>query len=136
MSFLVDTNVISEIRKGQGANPGVRRWWTGAEESEIFLSVLVVGEICRGIEKIRPKDRNRAAVLENWLQVLQREFGDRLLPVDLKVEHAWGSMSQGKTLPVVDGLLAATAVAANLTLVTRNTRNMKHLGVSLLNPFS
>lgn len=135
MSFLLDTNVISEARKGSAANPTVMRWWNSTREEDLFLSVLVLGEIRRGIEKIRIRDRNRAQRLENWLQSLATTFSDRLLPVDLKTANAWGSFGIERTLPLIDSLLAATAVANNLTLVSRNTTDMKDCGVRLLNPF-
>lgn len=135
MSFLIDTNVISEVRKGSAANPTVMRWWESIRENELFLSVLVLGEIRRGIEKIRPTQRNKAEMLENWLNFLTSTFSGKLLPIDLETANVWGSIGIDRTLPLIDSLLAATAVANNLTLVTRNTADMEHCGVRLLNPF-
>jgi len=135
LSFLIDTNVISEVRKGRAANPTVLRWWKSTREEDLFLSVLVLGEIRRGIEKIRIRDRIRAQRLESWLQSLANTFSDKLLPVDLKTAITWGSFGVERTLPMIDSLLAATAVANNLTLVSRNTADMKDCGVRLLNPF-
>lgn len=135
MSFLIDTNVIYEVRKGSAANPTVMRWWESIRENELFLSVLVLGEIRRGIEKIRPTQRNKAEMLENWLNFLTSTFSGKLLPIDLETANVWGSIGIDRTLPLIDSLLAATAVANNLTLVTRNTADMEHCGVRLLNPF-
>lgn len=132
---MIDTNVISEIRKGGDANPQVLRWWKSTRENELFLSILVLGEIRRGIEKIRPIHRNKAEMLENWLKLLTSTFSGKLLPIDLGTANVWGSIGIDRTLPLIDSLLAATAVANNLTLVTRNTADMEHLGVHLLNPF-
>lgn len=111
------------------------RWWESIRENELFLSVLVLGEIRRGIEKIRPTQRNKAEMLENWLNFLTSTFSGKLLPIDLETANVWGSIGIDRTLPLIDSLLAATAVANNLTLVTRNTADMEHCGVRLLNPF-
>jgi predicted nucleic acid-binding protein len=133
--FLLDTNVISELRKGSKCDPAVARWCRGVREDEIFLSVLVIGEIRQGIERLRPRNSRHTQVLENWLAELLESFGDRILLVDERTAQHWGRFNARETFPVIDSLLAATAAAHNLTLVTRNIRDIERSGVRCLNPF-
>jgi predicted nucleic acid-binding protein len=133
--FLLDTNVISELRKGSKCDPAVARWYRGVREDEIFLSVLVIGEIRQGIKRLRPRISRHAQVLENWLAELLESFGDRILLVDERTAQYWGRFNARETFPVIDSLLAATAAAHNLTLVTRNIRDIERSGVRCLNPF-
>jgi toxin FitB len=133
--FLLDTNVLSELRKDVRANVNVQRWWGSVDESSIFLSVLVTGEIRRGIEAIRRRDPRAATILERWLETLVQAHSDRVLPVDAATADQWGKLDAQGSLPVVDGLLAATARVHDLTLVTRNVRDVARSGVDLLNPF-
>ena len=135
MSYLVDTNVLSEIRKGKRADPAVWGWWNSTEDSDLFLSVMVLGEVRRGVEKLRRKDQERAQALESWMKKVVSGFDERVLPVDRKIADTWGAMGVERTLPMVDSLVAATAVAYNLILVTRNTKDMQDSGARLLNPF-
>jgi len=135
MSFLVDTNVISEVRKGKRCDPGVAAWYEGVTDNDLFLSTLVLGEIREGVELARPRDPRKAAALEKWLSTIASAYGDRVLGVDNTVAERWGRMNAIRTIPVVDGLLAATAVAHDLTLVTRNSRHVADLGAKVLNPF-
>jgi hypothetical protein len=134
--FLIDTNVLSELRKGARADVNVRRWFEGVDEDSIFLSVLVTGEIRRGIEAIRKRDPRAAATLERWLGNVVEAHSDRVLPVDAATADEWGRLDARGTLPVVDGLLAATARVRDLTLVTRNVRDVVRTGVDVLDPFS
>jgi hypothetical protein len=106
---LVDTNVISELRKGERADAGVTRWFANVDDDAVYLSVLVIGELRKGIESLRRRDGRSAAVLEAWLQRVLADHGTRLL--------------------------AATAHVHGLTLVTRNTSDMARTGVPVLNPF-
>ena len=101
----------------------------------MFVSVLTLGEIRKGIESLRPKDAAQAAALELWCQRVAAAFSGRLLPVDATVADAWGRMNARSPLPAIDGLLAATAHTHGLTLVTRNVRDFGRAGVALLNPF-
>jgi predicted nucleic acid-binding protein len=133
--FLLDTNIISELHKGARCDPAVARWYRGVREDEIFLSVLVIGEIRQGIERLRPRNARHAHLLENWLAELLESFGNRILPVDERTSQHWGRLNARGTFPVIDALLAATAIAYNLTLVTRNTRDIECGGVRCLNPF-
>ncbi len=136
MSYLLDTNVVSELRKGPRCNRGVAEWVGGMEDGDLFLSVLVVGEIRSGIERIRRRDGRGVAALEGWLSALLASHEARILPVDQRVAEEWGRLAARRTLSVVDGLLAATALAHGLTLVTRNTRDVAGTGAAVLNPFS
>jgi predicted nucleic acid-binding protein len=136
VSFLIDTNIISEIRKGARCDPGVARWWAGVAEGDLWLSALILGEIRKGVELARRRDPDKAAVLEAWLAEVVSGFGDRVLPVDATVAGEWGRMSAIRPVPVIDALLAATAKANGLTLVTRNEADVAGLGVEVLNPFA
>lgn len=136
MSFLIDTNIISEVRKGARCNPGVARWWADVAEGDLWLSTLILGEIRKGVELARRRDQDKAAVLEAWLGEVVAGFGDRLLPVDAAVSDEWGRISAIRPVPVIDALLAATAKAHGLTLVTRNEADVAGLGVQVLNPFA
>lgn len=134
MSFLVDTNVWSELRKRR-RDHGVAAWFAGVADEDIFLSVLVAGEIRRGVEKVRARDPRQAASLERWLLGVLRDCAERILPVSQEVADEWGRLSSRRTLPAIDGLLAATARVHGLTLVTRNVRQLAGTGIPLLNPF-
>lgn len=135
MSYLIDTNIISEVRKGDRCDPNVSAWYASIAEDELFLSTLVLGEIRKGVELARSRDPDKAAALERWLGQVEVAFGGRVLGIDNLVADRWGRMSAVRPIPVIDGLLAATAVTNDLTLVTRNDRNIAGLGVMVLNPF-
>ena len=135
MSVLLDTNVVSELRKGDRADERVRAWFAAVPEVDIHLSVLVVGELRRGIEAVRGRDARQAQVLERWLQRLTRQHADRILPVDRRVAEEWGRFSARRQVSPVDVLMAATAKVHELTLVTRNVRDVAWTGVDFLNPF-
>jgi predicted nucleic acid-binding protein len=135
VKYLIDTNVISEIRKGNRCDARVARWFSGVGDDELYLSVMALGEIRQGIERLRTRDPQRSKVLENWLNEVIESFGPRILPVDGAVAGAWGHLSAVGSFPVVDALLAATAQTHGLTLVTRNVQDIAGTGVSCLNPF-
>jgi predicted nucleic acid-binding protein len=134
MAWLVDTNVLSELRKRERAHPGIRDWFAQARDDDLFTSVLVLGEIRRGIESIRRRDVPSALALEQWLARLAGSFGDRILPVDAIVADRWGALNVPDPVPMVDGLLAATAIVHDLVLVTRNVADVRSTGVRLLDP--
>ncbi len=136
MSFLLDTNVISELRKGRRADPNVTSWFAGLVDEEIFLSALTLGEIRRGIESVRRRDSDSAAALGRWLAGLSEAYGGRILPIDRAIAEEWGRMSVPDPLSVIDGLLAATARVQGLTLATRNIADVKATGVELFDPFA
>ncbi|MGE3703400.1 MAG: type II toxin-antitoxin system VapC family toxin [Hyphomicrobiaceae bacterium] len=136
MSFLVDTNIISEIRKGARCDARVAQWYASLEDDDLYLSVLVLGEIRKGIELARPRDPAKADVLEAWLSDVQAAFGDRVLPVDRSVADQWGRMNAIRPIPAIDGLLAAQAKVHGLTLATRNDVDVEGLGARVLNPFA
>jgi len=135
VSFLIDTNVVSEVRKGERCDPAVAAWWVGVAEDDLRVSVLVLGEIRKGVELARPRDPQKAAVLEAWLTELVSDYSDRILPVDAAVAGEWGRIAAIRPVPAIDALLAATARANDLTLVTRNAADVAGLDVNVLNPF-
>jgi predicted nucleic acid-binding protein len=135
LSYLLDTNVISELRKGDRANPSVVAWFGGLADEEVYLSVLTIGEVRRGIESVRRRDPDSAAALDSWLARLSEDHRDRILPVDRAISEEWGRMSVPDPLPVIDGLLAATAKVKGLTFATRNVADVKRAGVEILDPF-
>lgn len=134
MSYLLDTNVVSEVRKDR-PHAEVAKWFEGVDASGLYLSVLVIGEIRQGIERLRKHSEERAALLDAWLLTLKDVYGYRLLGISDEVAEEWGRMNAVRTLPVVDGLLAATALVHDLTLVTRNVVDVEGTGVKTLNPF-
>lgn len=135
MSYLIDTNVISELRKGERADPAVVAWFSGLDDEEVFLSVLTLGEIRRGIESIRRRDAVVAGALESWLGRISDLHRERIVSLDRAIAEEWGRINVPDPLPVVDGLLAATARVTGLTLATRNSADVARSGVSLFNPF-
>ena len=135
MNYLIDTNIISEVRKGKRCDANVARWYEKIDDASLYLSVLVIGEIRKGIERVRPNDNAQASAIENWLVAVDETFGERILPVDRAVANEWGRLNAMRPLPVIDGLLAATAKIHRMTMVTRNTADIADLGVRILNPF-
>lgn len=136
MKYLVDTNVISEIRKGNRCNPGVAAWYATVVDEDLCLSVLVLGEIRKGVELRRTRDPQQAQVLEAWLDTVTEAFDERALPIEPAIADEWGRLNAMRPIPVIDGLLAATAKVHGLTLVTRNEADVAGLGAAVLNPFT
>jgi predicted nucleic acid-binding protein len=136
LSYLVDTNVISELRKGAHADAAVMSWFDAVADEEIFLSVLTVGEIRQGVERIRRRDHAAALVLDSWLSLVVETHRDRLVPVDRLVAEEWGRMNVPDPLPIVDGLLAASAKVAGLTVATRNVADFTRTEVDCVDPFA
>lgn len=135
MAYLLDTNVVSELRKGGRCDAALRTWFASVTDDDVYLSVLVIGEIERGIERIRQRDPKSATRLRRWLSGLSTQFDDRILPITLPIARAWGKMGPSRPTPTVDGLLAATAQVHGLVLATCNVADVEHLDVECLNPF-
>ena len=133
--FLLDTNVVSELRKGARADAGVRAWFDEHATDQLWLSVLVVGELRRGVELLRRRDKRAGKRLGDWLATITTEYGDRIIPITTEVCERWALLNVPDPLPVIDGLLAATALERDLVLVTRNTVDVERTGVALVNPF-
>jgi toxin FitB len=135
VSYLIDASIISEVRKGDRCDANVSKWYASIADEDLFLSTLALGEIRKGVELARVRDSSKAAALERWLRDVETAFGGRVLGIDNAVSDQWGRLSAIRPVPVIDGLLAATASANGLTLVTRNDRDVAGLGAMVLNPF-
>ena len=135
MSLLLDTNVVSELRKGPRANARLRAWFDDVAAEEIHLSVLVIGELRRGVELVRRRDPRQAAALDRWLGRVVGDHAARILPVDGRVAEEWGRLTAVRPGSVIDTLMAATALVHGLILVTRNVRDVSWTGVRCLDPF-
>ena len=133
--YLFDTNIVSELRKKKRCAPAVRTWYDSVEAADHYLSVLVLGEVRNGIERIRHRDAVSAQALESWLSGPEQQFADRILPVTKDIADCWGRLGVTRPIPPIDGLLAATAIAPDLVLVTRNVHDVASSGPSVVNPF-
>ena len=135
MTYLLDTNILSETRKRQPAT-AVTNWIAATPPERLQVSVLTLGEIEHGIARIHDRgDNEQAAGLERWLREVELGFADRILPITLPVAAAWGRQQHAQPLPVTDGLIAATAKVNSLTVVTRNAKDFERTGVQVFNPF-
>jgi toxin FitB len=134
LSYLLDTNVISEIRRGLDAN--VSAWANGVEDAELHLSVLTLGEIRKGIERLRGRDLDQATAFASWLDALRGGFADRILPIDDAVADEWGRLNPPSERKTVDSLIAATARIHRLIVVTRNAADFDGCEVEVINPWS
>lgn len=135
--YLLDTNVISELRKGGRANPGVMVFFAGLAPDNIYLSVQTIGEIRRGLESIRHRgDHEQADRLEDWLEALLEDYSDRILGFDLDCAQVWGRLMSPNPQHAIDKQIAAIALIHDLTVVTRNTSDFGWRGVRWINPFS
>ncbi len=136
MSYLLDTNVLSETRKRHMA-PSVAEWIAATPPDRLYVSVLTLGEIEQGIARIRDRgDGQQAAALGRWLRDVEAGFADRIVPITLRIASEWGSKHPEQPVPVVDALIAATARVHGWIVVTRNTSDFERSGVRVLNPFS
>jgi toxin FitB len=134
LSFLLDTNVISEIRRAR--DPNVRAWVGEVDDAELHLSVLTLGEIRKGIELLRSRDPEQAEIFATWLHDLHTRFADRIVAIDARVTDEWGRLNATAPRNTVDSLVAASARVHDLTVVTRNTADFQGCGVPLLNPWN
>ena len=136
--YLLDTSLLSELVK-RTPNPAVVAWVDARDEDTLFISVITLGELQKGVSKLPASPRKEG--LQSWLaQDLVQRFGGRILPVDSAVALAWGALPgeaerSGSKLPVVDSLIAATASVHNLTVVTRNVRDLQRCSVPVVNPW-
>lgn len=136
MSYLLDTNAVSEARKRK-PDPGFTAWWERVSGSQLYLSALTVGELHRAVRLIRQRgDEEQASALDDWLVRIVQQFGDRILPVTAEITVEWGGQPRDSPLSVVDGLIAATATVHELTLITRNGHNLARTEARLHNPFT
>ena len=134
MSYLLDTNVVSELRR-KLPNPGVVSWFLHRPASTLFLSVLTLGELRKGIEGA--PDATRRMALSDWLETeLPRFFAGRILNLDAPIADRWGRLFTAAGRPAIDSLLAATAAHHGLSLVTRNARDFEGLGIEVINPWT
>lgn len=131
--YLVDTNVVSEARRG--AREAVE-WLRSVDPEGLFLSVVTLGEIMRGVALKQKSDRAAGLRLADWLQTLRRDYARRILPIDDRIAIEWGRLSALRTRGDADGLIAATATVHGLSLVTRNLRDFDDLDVPVLNPWA
>tara|TARA_R110002049_G_scaffold287954_1_gene470234 strand:+ start:566 stop:982 length:417 start_codon:yes stop_codon:yes gene_type:complete len=135
MAYLIDTNVLSELRKGAKTNRSVRSWADNHRHIRQCVSVISLGEIRRGIELLRKKAPRRCPAFEQWLSALHEGYGDDILPINEEVSDCWGKLMAIRTFPAIDAYLAATALVYGLTVVTRNTSDFAGTGVGLVNPW-
>ncbi|MCF4121451.1 type II toxin-antitoxin system VapC family toxin [Antribacter sp. KLBMP9083] len=135
MTFLVDTNVISEIRRKE-PDQHVTTWLRGLRTEQIFLSVLTVGELRTGILRLGRRDSARARALDDWVSGLEQTYADRILPVTHAVAVRWAAINAARPLPGVDSLIAATAIEHGLTVATRNEKDFSATGAAVFNPFA
>lgn len=134
--FLLDTNVLSEVHKGERADPGVVAWFRDQPDRSLHISVLSVGEIRRGILLVQSHNPAQAAALDRWLRRVLESWSRRVLSVDDRTAEIWAELMTPSPTRVIDALLGATALSHDLTLVTRNVSDLQGSGVRLLNPFS
>lgn len=137
--YLIDTNVISEIRKGNKANPGVRQFFDAAiqDNAPLYISAITIGELRRGVDLIFHRgDSSQGKLLEDWLNTLLDEYQNNILGIDGEIALLWGKLRVPEPEHALDKLIAATGIIYDLTVVTRNTKDFDNTGVRLLNPFT
>lgn len=134
MSFLLDTNVLSETRK-RLPHQNVITWLQQRDQTELYISVLTLGELAKGIARRRKTDQPAAASLAHWLDGIELLFSDRIIPIDPAIARVWGELNAERNLVVIDSLIAATAKVHDLILVTRNIKDIETTGVKHLNPW-
>ncbi|WP_088286459.1 type II toxin-antitoxin system VapC family toxin [Kineosporia sp. A_224] len=135
MSYLLDTNIVSEVRKPR-PDPSVVAWIGATRPDRLSISAMVVGELRRGAALIRRRDPVQAEALDAWVDQTVRSFADRILPVTAEVADVWGRLHAVRPLAVPDSLMAATAIVHGLTLVTRNVKDFDGLDLPLVDPFT
>jgi predicted nucleic acid-binding protein len=136
VSFLIDTNVLSELRKRERGHPSLHAWSVSTGWSALYTSWIAIAEIKRGVELIRRRDKPQAVVLQTWLTEVLDRLGHRILPVDQPVAEIWADLMVPNPRSPLDALIAATARAHGLTLVTRNVRDFANCGIALFDPWT
>jgi hypothetical protein len=131
--YLVDTNVLSEARRGR---PEARDWLRSVDPDQVFLSVVTLGEIVKGISQRTRSDAAAAVSLHRWLEQLRADHARRILPISDEVALEWGRMAAMRPRDMADGLIAATAAVHRKTVVTRNVADFEGLGVSIVDPWN
>jgi predicted nucleic acid-binding protein len=134
MAFLLDTNVLSELRRDSRCDPRVYAWAQSVGSRACYISVLSLGEIRKGIEVLRRRSPEQVPAFEKWIDKLTRDYEDFILPVTEEVAGQWGRLNAIQSLPVIDGLIAATAAHFRLTIVTRNLNDFPD-AIPKLNPW-
>lgn len=134
MRYLLDTNAVSEPKRKR-PHPKAAAWLRAVDQADLYVSVLTLGEIENGIAKLAPRDPATANTLKEWTLGIRGDFANRIIAVDLEIAETWGRITAGRSLPIVDSLLAATAIVREMTLVTRNVRDIADTGVTILNPW-
>ena len=135
MSFLLDTNILSELRKTRPDEE--LSWWISIQrEDHLYVSAITIGELKFGIENKRLKDPLQAEGLDRWFRRLRRNYCGKILPFNEEIAEVWGGLCPQQPMSIKDGQIAATAIYHGLTLVTRNEKDFRRSGVDLLNPFS
>lgn len=135
MNVLLDTNVISEMKRGRHAAPRVAAWFAALAPQYVFTSVIVLGEIRRGIELVARRDKPQAEALERWYALMRERLGNRILAIDEPVMALWARISVPDMLPTYDGLIAATALAYDRIITMRNTEDFRRAGAQVVNPW-
>jgi toxin FitB len=135
VAWLLDTNVLSELRKGSRASAKVRNWAAITLRDRHYISVLSLGEIRKGIELLRKKSPDKCPEFERWLARLHTDYAEDIIPISEEVAEHWGRLTAIRTFPVMDGLIAATALAHGLAIATRNVTDFKSSGAETFNPF-
>lgn len=136
MNVLVDTNVVSELKRGRKAAPPVVTWFSTLAPEDVFTSVIVLGEIRRGIELVARRDKTHADILDRWYASMRRRLGERVLSIDEAVMSTWARISVPDMLPAYDGLIAATALVHDLTVATRDVASYLRVGVPVIDPWT
>ncbi len=134
MPFLLDTNVLSELRKGAKCDPRVRQWAISTKGDRHCLSVVSLGKIRKGIELLRRNAPDQCSAFERWLEALKSDYTNDILPVNEEIMNRWGILQATQSLPVLDSLIAATALEHGLIVATRNVRDFEKTEVRLVNP--
>jgi predicted nucleic acid-binding protein len=136
VNVLVDTSVVSELKRGRHAHPRVVAWFSNVPSERVFTSVIVLGEVRRGIELVARRDKRQAELLQRWYASIREHLANRVLAVDEPIMTIWSKISVPHMLPAYDGLIVATALAHSMTVVTRTALDYQRAGVDVLDPWS